>query len=234
MTHLLPKPKLSDHLKGNLLVPASPSKSNGKVFVQGSFAHNSTENIFFQRGYTIVPFLREADIIVFTGGADVEPSLYGERTLPVTSPFPPRDKEDLEAIKLSTDVFKIGICRGAQLLNVIPNGGTLWQDVDHHNSCVHEVEDYITGHKHRVNSLHHQGIRLTPKAELLAFCYHSVNKVAEKEAYHRGVSTFEDLDVEAAYYPETRCLLFQPHPEFNHTETTDYFFDLIDRTYHAG
>jgi hypothetical protein len=30
------------------------------------------------------------------------------------------------------------------------------------------------------------------------------------------------------YYPKTRSLCFQPHPEWGHKETEDLFFDLIE------
>ena len=73
----------------------------------------------------------EFDGLLLSGGADVDPSRYGEG--PVNASVQTdveRDGLDLEllsrAVRLGAPVF--GICRGLQLLNVA-FGGTLWQDL---------------------------------------------------------------------------------------------------------
>ena len=71
------------------------------------------------------------DGLFLSGGADVEPSLYGEEPLNETVlTIPARDALELElfarAERLGVPVF--GVCRGMQVVNVAL-GGTLWQDL---------------------------------------------------------------------------------------------------------
>ena len=206
----------------------------GKVFIFGSFAKKATENLFRWYGYHVVPFLDDADILCLLGGDDINPKLYGEEPSGAIGWNDHADEQDIAAIKLAKDKIKIGICRGAQMLNVYPNGGTLWQDVSDHNRP-HAIKDEVTGMKFQVNSIHHQQIRLTDKAELVAYA-DSVARVKKgfKRAWHCDANDF-DVDVEAAWYPDTHSLLFQPHPEFDIDGPTGiYFNQLLNRYLHAA
>jgi putative glutamine amidotransferase len=73
--------------------------------------------------------LRHIDGLVIVGGADVDPALYGQPNLHARKIDPPRDQLELELIRWAVDHGKplLGICRGAQLLNVAL-GGTLHQE----------------------------------------------------------------------------------------------------------
>lgn len=134
------------------------------------------------------------DGILFTGGQDVDPSLYGQEPLPACgAPLPARDTlEDLlldEAQARDLPIF--GICRAIQFFNV-HGGGTLWQDLatqhptdpllEHHmqppyDRAVHRVtlvegtplQRLLGVSELGVNSYHHQGIReLAPELEPMA------------------------------------------------------------------
>ncbi|MEY2847919.1 MAG: hypothetical protein RI885_584 [Actinomycetota bacterium] len=73
--------------------------------------------------------LNSVDGIVLSGGADVDPSLYGEPAHERTSaPRVDRDTWEVALIRRAVErrVPFLGICRGAQLLNVAL-GGTLHQ-----------------------------------------------------------------------------------------------------------
>jgi len=78
--------------------------------------------------------ISEIDGIVFTGGADVTPELYGKPELmqECDEIDPVRDTNEMhfaaEADKLALPI--LGICRGLQLLNV-HYGGTLIADLEH-------------------------------------------------------------------------------------------------------
>jgi putative glutamine amidotransferase len=75
--------------------------------------------------------LREVDGILLTGGADVDPALYGaERHTATVDAEPGRDAFELELARraLEADVPLLAICRGVQVLNVAA-GGTLVQDI---------------------------------------------------------------------------------------------------------
>jgi len=130
--------------------------------------------------------LDQLDGIMFTGGSDVDPGLYGERPHPTTSVKPERDAAEIMLMRaaLDRDMPLLGICRGMQLM-AVAYGGRLHQhlpDVLGHNnhrplngpkfgwhpvrlqpgSRCHE----ILGPEVEVNSFHHQGIadpgKLTP------------------------------------------------------------------------
>ena len=130
--------------------------------------------------------LERIDGIVFTGGSDVDPALYGERPHPTTYVKPERDSAELLLMRaaIAADLPVFGICRGVQLM-AVAYGGRLHQhlpDVLGHNNHrpvsgpkfgEHPVRmepgtaaNKILGEQVPVNSYHHQGIadpgRLVP------------------------------------------------------------------------
>ncbi len=118
------------------------------------------------------------DAIVFSGGADVDPSRYGADAHPQTdTPQTRRDAGELALLTaaLGRDMPTLAICRGFQLLNVA-RGGDLVQHLpeqvgsDDHKQvpgrfAVHPVEvkdgsrlSSIVGAGSDVTSHHHQGL----------------------------------------------------------------------------
>jgi putative glutamine amidotransferase len=80
---------------------------------------------------SLLDVLSDAQGLLLSGGADVNPALYGEPPHPAYQPAEPgRDWFETELIRLAIerDVPLLAICRGAQILNVVC-GGTLWQDI---------------------------------------------------------------------------------------------------------
>ncbi len=135
----------------------------------------------------------EAAGLLLTGGADVDPRLYGERRAPQTErPNKARDEHELRLLRqaLELDLPVLAVCRGHQLLNAAL-GGSLLQHIegDAHRigenaerSHWHTVslcagggrlgEVYGNGAVLRVNSRHHQGLTrdgLTPPLTPLAY-----------------------------------------------------------------
>ncbi len=125
----------------------------------------------------------DLDGLVLQGGADVSPETYGEKPLkPEWSGDRIRDEYEIALVKEFRRQKKpiLGICRGAQLLNVA-FGGTLYQDINTQlpEALVHrnwEIYDKNFHHvafepaswlskvfpkqkKVRVNSIHHQGVK---------------------------------------------------------------------------
>ena len=115
--------------------------------------------------------------LLFTGGADYPPSLYGEiphpRTIPCASL---RARSDILLMRLALErsIPVLGICLGTQLLN-IARGGKLIQDLNaslKHESIssmedsYHEIEimpdcllaSLLAPGRHLVNSAHHQAV----------------------------------------------------------------------------
>ena len=212
-----------------------------KVFIEQPLA--SEKDMFSQYGYKVTNVIDEADLLVWTGGGDINPALYNERPLQYTHFYQARDERELRMWRNAGNKFKAGICRGGQLLNVL-NGGRLWQHVTNHGRQ-HPIEDMFTGKKLMTSSLHHQAFRPAEDAVVVATTRQSGAKFSEKESWKMPVLKAEEprthkeklyheetgTDYEVLWYPKTRSLCFQGHPEFGPDECTDYFFELLSRYY---
>lgn len=205
-----------------------------KIFVTSN--DDSVRRMFQERGHTIVEdFNKDFDLMCMPGGADVTPLLYGERCLDVTHCHFPRDMEEIKYWKHLDPKFpKVGICRGAQLGNVLC-GGRLWQDVDKHERgyhplCVdHEAVHHFSKERWMVNSVHHQMCRLTSEAQLIATAARATKLVCEdEEIEYDDAQPNEYHDVEAFYYPNFDFFGVQWHPEYDHKESEKLFFLLLD------
>lgn len=124
------------------------------------------------------------DGVLFTGGGDIHPSAYGNPAHPEIKEID-QDRDETEFTLLESSLKAglpfLGICRGLQVINV-GLGGTLYADIasQRHQALkhdyfpnwdrdhlAHEVEvdtqsrlvNILRGHKHMVNSLHHQAVR---------------------------------------------------------------------------
>ena len=118
-------------------------------------------NILDPAGYTHANSAELAHIIIFNGGEDIGTELYDEE--PVIPRVPKlmsgRDRYErtiFDKYKSTDGVngkFFLGICRGAQFLNVM-NGGSLWQHVDGHGKD-HDMLDIESGQTIKCTSTHH-------------------------------------------------------------------------------
>jgi len=184
--------------------------------------------MFYDAGLKGAKDVGDADIICFTGGEDVDPSYYSEEKVPGTHSNTSRDAR--EAMIYSEALVRnkpmVGICRGAQFLNVM-NGGKLWQDVNNHAGRSHSVVDFRTGELvHDMTSTHHQQMREGPDCDIVAAAELSTKKVAATEIIDRDEPQVDDLEV--LWYPKSLSLCFQPHPEFQDGNCRDYFLQLFD------
>lgn len=154
----------------------------------------------------------KADIAMFTGGADWQPWIYGEREGERTSCSPERDRRELEMYKFFVEkgIPMIGTCRGGQLFT-IKVGGSLVQHSEH------PWEHFVTtneGEKLWINSLHHQQFLLEgcSKYDLLAWA----EKLSDfhLNGYEKDYNFPDDYkEPEVVYFYETKCLAIQCHPE---------------------
>lgn len=189
------------------------SKSRSVFIVE---ADAQTQAMFLQRGWSRADSEEEADLVCFTGGADVCPLLYGERLRPETSIDLPRDLKEIKIFKsLSVNQPKVGICRGGQFLNVMC-GGSLYQHVDNHGiHGKHDVLDFISGEVFLATSTHHQMMDPSAEAFILAMAREAKNKFRERmHIIEPGGEKREWNDVEACYYEHYNALCYQPHPEY--------------------
>ncbi len=195
--------------------------------VNGSAEYRS---LFITLGHKVVSNDFEADLAVFTGGEDVSPNFYGDRKHVYTGNSLLRDNQEAEIFEMFSDkgVPMVGICRGAQFLNVM-SGGRMYQHVENHTRS-HAITDVTTGETIYVSSTHHQMMMPSPKGVLVAFSnLHGSREWFDGAIARRDVA---DVDNEVVFYPNTKCLCFQPHPEFTMPEyegMRTYFGQCLER-----
>ncbi len=185
-----------------------------------------------KEGYNTVKDLEDADLVVFSGGFDVDPSLYGEQKHPTTYSSLPRDEACLNLFNSCKErgVPMVGICRGSQFLHVA-NGEKLWQHVDGHaTGRRHRATEKATGETYDVTSTHHQMMRYPfsegSTAVLVATASESTFQLSDTSQ-----NTGPRVDVEVVYHPKTNSLCVQSHPEYVSEDDPFqlWFFDLVDR-----
>ena len=176
---------------------------------------------------SIIPSdMKSADFVLFTGGEDVSPSLYGKKAHMTTQCNMDRDIKEMAAFRMARSLDKplLGICRGAQFLCVMA-GGILVQHQRH--PANHKIR--VMGHQHEitVTSSHHQ--RQYPFEQKLSFMLLGWCNLSPFSYGEADEELGKDKpEVEIAYYPKIRALAIQSHPEWQtHSkakEDTDAIF----------
>jgi putative glutamine amidotransferase len=165
------------------------------VFPRHSVSRAYSEAVHRAGGIPVIlPFFSDVapdlldviDGLILTGGADLDPTRFGEQTVhPKTYDIlPDRDEAELQLTTgaIARDLPLLGICRGIQVLNVAL-GGTLYQDVPDqfsaeigHRQQEHDIPANESGHSVivtpgsllertygdgpiPVNSFHHQAVK---------------------------------------------------------------------------
>jgi len=157
-------------------------------------------------------------LVVFTGGEDVSPSIYGEEAHKYTYTNPQRDAIEIEvfdkAVKLKLPIA--GICRGSQFI-CAKSGGKLAQHITGHGRYHNLVTD--DGRTIYVSSTHHQ-MQLPPEnALVLAW---SEEKLSAKYEGPNGVLYTPEKEYDCVYYPNTHALGMQYHPEYMDKNTAGF------------
>jgi putative glutamine amidotransferase len=154
------------------------------------------------------------DGLVLQGGADVNPIAYGEEPLqPEWGGDRIRDLYEIELVRAFVEAGKpvLGICRGAQLINVA-FGGSLHQDIAGHRS------DEYERHRHEM--------RIEPGTRLSRI-YPGVDRALVTSIHHQAIRELgRGLEVEAWSEPDRHVEAIrasgehyvagvQWHPEFH-------------------
>lgn len=185
-----------------------------KIYVVGG----ATNYASFIKDATLVDKLEEADVVLFTGGEDVSPSLYGCKKHRTTYSNLKRDRAEKKVFEqVKPDQLCLGICRGSQFMSVM-NGGLLVQNCSCHAiGCTHGITDGKVVYE--ITSTHHQmqyPFNL-PKEDydlLFVSCgvesdYYEGDKIDPNEIHKNG-------EPEIVLYHKSglpKCLAVQGHPE---------------------
>ena len=140
-----------------------------------------------------------ADGVLFTGGGDVEPSLYGAvPSAPLHDVVAQRDEIEIAVMREAADrrLPVLGICRGCQVLNV-SFGGTLYQDVPSQRPS--DVSHPEPTEPRPEDEIVHQ-VRLAAGSRL-ADAYKSQG-VATNSMHHQAVDKVGDDLVPVAFAPD--------------------------------
>lgn len=187
-----------------------------KVFVVGQQKWYSE----WIKDHVLTDNLEEANIVMFTGGEDVDPSLYGCEKHPTTYSNIARDLEEKAVFeKVHSDQLCVGICRGSQFLCVM-NGGLLIQNVSNHVTFgTHQIiRADRDSERYEITSTHHQmqypfNLRRNVDYRVLYFA-------SRRSEFYEGMAT-PSCEPEVVLYTvadKPVCLAIQGHPEMMRAE----------------
>jgi gamma-glutamyl-gamma-aminobutyrate hydrolase PuuD len=202
-------------------------KNTIKVYVVGGDVNYAN----WIPAHELVDTLEEATLCLFTGGEDIDPSLYNEPKGSLTSSNLQRDLEEkeifLKAQKL--DIPCLGICRGSQFLCVMA-GCRLVQHQENPFS-EHEIITY-DNKKINITSTHHQAAYPFNMVgvKLLAWTL----DISSVHLDGNGREMNPRFEAEIVLYRRTNSLGIQGHPEFrsyqnnpNNQASISYLQDLL-------
>lgn len=175
-------------------------------------------------------YAKDVVLVVFTGGEDVDPSMYNEERNLRTMSHLKRDLFESEVFKKAVSLEKniVGICRGSQFICVMNEGKLVQHVTNHTHSHIIKTDD---GRKIAVSSTHHQ-MQLPPEWAVpvawaepkLSTCYQGPTGVEYKPEYEYDV----------VWYPKTNSLGMQYHPEFMSPTSEGFLYsqELVERFFH--
>lgn len=210
----------------------SPSPSNLRIYsaLYGDDAHL---NKFGHLDVVHHPsdLVSTNSILILHGGADISPSLYGQKPsirTGATDELSTRDLSEVllakRAIELGIPIF--GICRGAQLACALA-GGSLVQHVDNHVGHDHDVVN-TDGEIYSTTTCHHQMMNpWNVNHELIAWSAPSLS-----QRYFIEDEKLIDMpkEPEVVFFPQIKTLAVQGHPEWmpNSSRFVQYCLKLIE------
>lgn len=161
----------------------------------------------------LVETIEEADLVLFTGGEDINPKYYDAPKHYTTSFNDSRDRHEIMIYNKAKELDKpcLGVCRGSQFLCVMSKG-KLVQHQEHPGNK-HEITT-IDGKTIRVTSSHHQA---QLPWSLPSEDYKILGWTKGLLSFHRDGNNDEiapEVECEDVIYYKTKCLGIQSHPEW--------------------
>lgn len=194
---------------------------------------NTASHAFGRLFFNVMPWtdgarIKQHDVMIFSGGADINPEIYGEERGAFTG-MPQKYKDERERVAFrhaqAAGAACLGICRGAQLLCAL-SGGKLIQHVTGHG----REHNIITkdGGQMKSSSTHHQMMYPfdIPNFELIA--YACTVRPENKHFCEYGKQVPKELhgwvkEPEIVWLPDTRSLCIQGHPEEPYMREDQHF-----------
>jgi putative glutamine amidotransferase len=179
-------------------------------------------------------------ILILPGGSDICPSLYGKKNYKsyVSDYSILRDMEEAAMYQKALEKGQpvIGICRGMQLMSAL-NGLTLIQNIHHpggHSITVEPLKENNVESVY-VNSLHHQLVWTENKLETEKFKVYGHCSLSDVHDYQKDEKVECTIEPEIIYFPETRSLGVQFHPEMmydgkRYADVLNYLVELAGET----
>ena len=180
------------------------------------------------------------DALVLCGGADIDPSIYGQENTASVDIDHERDSAEFELFEMYKAQNKpiLGVCRGHQLINVAM-GAPLIQHLENahlHSSniaefdLIHDVTadkngfvGKLYGEKLVTNSFHHQGVG-TPAKGLRAVAWSENGKVIEALEHE-----FLPI-ISVQWHPERMCCDHLRADTVNGIDIFEYFIKLCKQS----
>lgn len=180
-------------------------------------------------------YIKLADAIVFTGGEDIDPNLYG-------ADFHP----SVELVSFERDAFEkalyekafakkipmLGICRGMQMINSLA-GGDLYQDLqaEYKGASGHSMGRDLSRGILKITTKKDSKINKSLGDEILVNQYHhqAVKKLGEGfvATAHSRDGVIEAMEYTGDQY--ISCVQFHPESMIDHEENfLDIFKDLVE------
>lgn len=190
-----------------------------KVYVVG-YAKDYASFLF---DYEQVNDIKDAELVIFTGGEDVDPEMYNMKKHPTTFCNIRRDLAEKAVFdSIRHDQLVVGICRGSQFLCVM-NGGILIQDLQNHAMAgTHEITNE-KGEIFKITSTHHQAqcpYWMNPEYYKLLFwaspkrSYKYAGFCPEGQMWKHWNDEWQEPEIVEYHVPgKPVCIGIQGHPE---------------------
>lgn len=211
-----------------------------KVFVTAQQAHYINWFPKDEWQVTDVLMTTDLDLVLFTGGADVNPELYYQQKGAYTSFNKTRD--DLETgiylHCLKYHIPMLGVCRGAQFLTVMLGGKLIQHTTNHAIQGTHLIT-LFNGELREITSTHHQMCYpfdfSSDVFRLLAWTAQPLSRLYLDGNGEAWKLPKEFSEPEIIHYPTIRALAIQGHPEqMEYTCPTNVTLRLLLKSFLAN
>ncbi len=186
---------------------------------------------FVKAGWERKMRMRGADLVIFSGDSLVHPFMVGERVVDddVSGYDIRKDRIEVKMFKaLDPNIKKLGINRGAVLLNNLC-GGNMFQKVDGHNTAVaHRIHTMLKDWERKsffVVGRHTQAMIPHELGEVLAWANESTYRETETLKYTEAV---DRRDTEVVYYWHNNTMCIQYEPTDSMPMAQEYCLHLVD------